>query len=91
MTYDPYNHSGHNLSPPPLPKNQTEAILMHIQKHGEIDFLSAANSCGVSQLTARISELRRKGWDFDKKTTTGKNRYGNTFSKTIYSNARKVA
>lgn len=74
----------------PFPKNQTEAVLMHIQKRGEIDFLAAANSCGVSQLTARISELRRKGWDFDKRVESGKNRYGNAYSKTIYSNARMV-
>lgn len=72
----------------PFPKNQTEAVLMRIQKVGEIDFLDAANSCGVSQLTARISELKRKGWKFDKRQVTGKNRYGHHFQKTVYSNAR---
>lgn len=73
----------------PFPKNQTEAVLMRIQKVGQIDFLDAAQSCGVSQLTARIAELRRKGWSFDKRTETGKNRYGHAFSKTVYSNARQ--
>ena len=73
-----------------FPKNQNEAILAHIRRHGEIDFLSAANFVGVSQLTARISELRRKGWTFEKKTVTGKNRFGHVFSKTIYSNARRA-
>jgi len=82
MTPDPYNNC-------PFPKNQTEAVLMRIQKVGEIDFLDAANSCGVSQLTARIAELKHKGWTFDKRTVTGKNRFGNTFQKVIYSNARR--
>ena len=72
------------------PKNQNEAIISHIQRHGEIDFLDASQLIGVSQLTARISELRRKGWTFEKKTVTGKNRFGHTFSKTIYSNARRA-
>ncbi len=79
---DPYDNC-------PFPKNQTEAVLMRIQKRGEIDFLDAAQSCGVSQLTARIAELRRKGWRFSKRTVTGKIRYGNTFQKVIYSNARR--
>lgn len=70
------------------PKNQNEAVLLRIQKVGQIDFLDAAQSCGVSQLTARIAELRQKGWAFDKRTETGKNRFGNTFQKVIYSNAR---
>jgi hypothetical protein len=71
------------------PKNQADAVLHYIQTRGEIDFLIAARDLGVSQLTARIADLNRKGWTFDKRTVSGKNRYGNKFSKVIYSNARK--
>ena len=73
-----------------IPTNQKEAVLFYLQEKGCIDFLVAANVLGVSQLTARIAELRREGWTFTKTTTGGKNRYGNTFQKTIYSNARRA-
>ena len=84
---NPYESVGKHVGP----TNQKDAVLRYIQNRGQIDFLSAANACGVSQLTARINELYRDGWTFDKKTVTGKNRYGNTYSKTIYSNARRAA
>ena len=71
------------------PKNQADAVLKYLQDRGEIDFLIAARDLGVSQLTARIAELRKRGYIFDKKTATGKNRYGNRHCKTIYSNVRK--
>ena len=76
---------------PPQPTNQREAVLFYIQRHGEIDFLTAANELGVSQLTARINELRKRGWEFSKKDKSGTNRFGNRYTKTIYYNARKKA
>ena len=69
--------------------NQRQAVLDYIMEHGSIDFLAAANELGISQLTGRIAELRHQGYEFDKRTKSGKNRYGNHFSKTIYYNARK--
>ena len=71
------------------PKNQTDAVRIYMQNTGPIDFLIAANLLGISQLTARFSELRRQGYTWDKCTTSGKNRYGNTFTKTVYSNLRR--
>ena len=71
-----------------LPKNQTEAVKHYMLKNGPIDFLVAANVLGISQLTARFAELRRQGYVWDKMTRTGKNRYGNSYSTTIYSNLR---
>lgn len=73
------------------PTNQKQALLYYLQETGPVDFVVAAQRLGISQLTARISELRREGWEFSKTTTSGKNRYGNRFSKIIYSNPRKVA
>lgn len=87
---DPYNYHGYSASRTSSPKNQKEAVLMWIQRNGSIDFQIASSQIGCSQLTARINELKRKGWIFDKTTKTGKNRFGHTFSKTIYSNARRV-
>jgi hypothetical protein len=72
------------------PRNQKEAILHYMLKTGPIDFRVAAEVCGVSQLTARINELRREGWEFSKTSRKGKNRYGNPFTSVIYSNPRRV-
>ena len=68
-----------------VPKNQKEAVLYWMQAGNELDFQIAARTLGVSQLTARINELRRDGWRFTKRTETGKNRYGNGFHKIYYS------
>ena len=73
------------------PTNQKQALLYYLQETGPVDFVVAAQRLGISQLTARIAELRREGWDFSKATTSGKNKYGNHFQKRIYSNPRKVA
>lgn len=80
---DPYNRIS-------FPKNQKDAIIAYIQKHGSIDFLQAANHIGCSQLTGRIAELRQDGWEFDKSEESGVNRYGNGFRKVVYSNARRL-
>lgn len=71
-----------------FPKNQADAVRMYMQDKGPIDFLIAANVLGISQLTARFAELRKQGYIVDKMTRTGKNRYGNNFTTTVYSNLR---
>ena len=85
---DPRNYNPYEK---PKPKNQKEAVLFHILEHGWIDFIVAASDLGVSQLTARISELMADGYRFDKRTKGGKNRYGHYFQKTIYYNARRAS
>ena len=69
--------------------NQKEAVLFYMQEGHELDFLTAANVLGVSQLTARINDLRREGWTFHKRAETGKNRYGHSFTKVYYSKPEK--
>ncbi len=72
------------------PTNQTEAVKMYMENTGPIDFLVAANLLGISQLTARMAELRKQGYQWDTCTTSGKNRYGNPYRKAIYSNLRRA-
>ena len=67
------------------PNNQKEALLYYLQEGHEVDFLVAANTLGISQLTGRIAELRREGWEFTKRTEKGKNRYGHPYRKIFYS------
>ena len=67
------------------PTNQKEALLYYLQEGHEVDFLVAANTLGISQLTGRIAELRKEGWTFTKRTDRGFNRYGNHFNRVYYS------
>ncbi len=70
--------------------NQKESVLYYLQNGDELDFVRAANDLGVSQLTARITELRHEGWDFTKRSEAGKNRFGHAFTKVFYSKPERL-
>ena len=72
------------------PTTQCEALLAYMKKGNEVDFQVAAQVLGISQLTGRIAELRKKGYRFSKREEKGKNRYGNHFTKVYYFNPRKA-
>ena len=71
------------------PTSQAEEILFYIQRHGSITRAQAAGLY-IFELSARICELEKRGWRFDRKTISGKNRYDRKYRVTEYSNARKV-
>jgi hypothetical protein len=62
------------------PKTQKEMIIKYLQEHSSIDRLTALNELGVFELSARITELKRQGYEFMTENKTKKNRYGVVFS-----------
>ena len=57
-------------------KTQCERILDYISDFGSITQLEALHDLGCMRLSARISDLKRKGYSFVTKSEKGKNRYG---------------
>ena len=57
-------------------KTQAERVLEYIKRFGSITTLEAFRDLGVTRLSARIFELRARGFDIDSTNVTSKNRYG---------------
>lgn len=55
---------------------QHELILKYIADFGSITPMEAFSDLGVTKLSTRISEMRKKGTEFKIETIKGKNRYG---------------
>lgn len=55
---------------------QCEKILRHMADHGSITSLEAVTEYGIMRLASRIHDLRVLGYDIEKTTENGKNRYG---------------
>lgn len=45
-------------------KSQKEEILDYIKKHGSITSYEAYQKLGITQLGARLDDLRKRGYDF---------------------------
>lgn len=56
--------------------NQHTRIIDYIKKNGSITTLDAFRDLGITKLTTRISEMRKKGMLIEGKVETVKNRYG---------------
>ena len=56
--------------------NQAQRIIDYINKYGSITSWEAYNDIGVTELHARINELRKKGYEFEDKWETNQNRFG---------------
>jgi len=59
-----------------LSVTQAQLILNYIAERGSITSLEAITHLGITQLSSRISELRRKGYNIEKVPERVKNRYG---------------
>ena len=57
---------------------QRDLILKYIKDFGSISSWQAYADLGVTQLGARIWELKSMGYEFSKTRITTKNRYGKT-------------
>lgn len=55
--------------------NQRQRILQYIREFGSITSLEAYKDLGITQLGARIFELKRDGYNFTTQTECGKNRW----------------
>lgn len=64
---------------------QKERIVKYLKDEGSITALEAVRELGVLQLSARLCELIEDGYDFDKKTESSLNRYGERVYYTRYS------
>lgn len=57
-------------------ENQCKQILQYMEDFGSITPLEAMSDLGVMRLAARISDLRRAGYQISRRDETAKNRYG---------------
>ncbi len=67
-------------------KNNTQLnrILAHLLEHETITPLEALSEYGCYRLGARISDLRKQGYDIETKITSGKNRFGDSVNFATY-------
>lgn len=73
-----------------MPKmTQCERILRHLNDHGSITSLEAMSEYGIMRLASRINDLKRMGHPILSERVTGKNRYDETTSYSIYRLANK--
>lgn len=64
---------------------QRDRILTYMHDEGSITALEAVRELGVLQLSARLVELEKRGYRFDKKQESSLNRYGEKVYYTRYS------
>lgn len=64
---------------------QKERVLKWLNDFGSITRAEGFTQLGIVELPARICELERMGYQFDRETVTSENRYGEAVSFTKYS------
>ena len=64
---------------------QCERIIDYIKQFGSITTIEAFTDLGITRLASRIHDLSVNGYDIDRKTETGKNRFGEAVHYTRYS------
>jgi len=57
---------------------QCVRILRFMRDHGSINPMQALNQVGCMRLAARISDLRKAGYQIEDRMITSRNRYGET-------------
>lgn len=63
---------------------QCQRIIQYLQDFGEITFFEAYRELGITQLGARIFELKKQGYVFKTTFKADKNRYGKPIKYKIY-------
>jgi hypothetical protein len=58
------------------PKNQHQQVLDYLDTNGTITTQQANSHLGISRLSARIFELKQKGYEFDRVDVVLQNRVG---------------
>lgn len=67
---------------------QCARIIQYLQDFKSITQMEAIQQLGIMRLASRISELKKSGYDIEKKMIKGKNRYGEPVSWASYSLAK---
>ena len=68
---------------------QCQRIIRHLEDFGSITSLEAVNEYGIMRLASRINDLRGMGYPILSERATGKNRYNETTSSSVYRLANK--
>jgi hypothetical protein len=63
---------------------QHDRILRHLYDYGTLSTLEAMREYGIMRLSARISELKDRGYKISSTRKDGKNRYGEPTHYAIY-------
>lgn len=63
---------------------QCERILRHLQDHGSITSMEAVNEYGIMRLASRINDLKAQVVAIVSERVTGKNRYEEPTSYSVY-------
>lgn len=64
---------------------QCDRLIRYMKDCGSITQMDAIQQLGIMRLASRISELRKSGYDIEKRMIKGKNRYGESVSWASYS------
>lgn len=56
--------------------SQHEQIIAYITNHGSITPMDAYGALGITKLATRVSEMRRKGVEFEITIEKGRNKFG---------------
>lgn len=67
---------------------QCSRLIRYMQDCGSITQMEAIQELGIMRLASRISELRKNGYEIEKRMVKGKNRYGESVSWASYSLAK---
>lgn len=65
--------------------SQRQRVVEYMRKHGSITRLESCTQLFIFELSARIVELERRGWVFNKARESVKNSFGETKNFTRYS------
>lgn len=68
---------------------QCERVLRHLEDFGSISSLEAVTDYGIMRLASRINDLKGMGYPIISERATGKNRYNETTSYSVYRLANK--
>ena len=68
---------------------QRQRVVQYMRENGSITRLDSCTKLFIFELSARIVELERRGWVFDKVRETVKNTYGESKNFTRYSILRE--
>ena len=64
---------------------QNEKIIQYMNDFGSITSWEAFSQLGITRLASRICDLKKEGYEFDRKVEKAKNRYGEHIHYTRYS------
>lgn len=68
---------------------QTQRVLEYIREFGSITAIEAVRDLGVMRLAARVSDLKKEGYDIISEQQAVRNRFGETCYVAKYSERRE--